>query len=79
MKFRYFYIANFEQVALKIDWDVYGLINNINNSFTENKLWLDVAVHMQGKYRENVQSEFIQNNTTFDGFIEPIITLMFIA
>ena len=52
-----------EQVALNIDWDVYGLINKINKIFRR-KMWVvNEAVHMQGKYRENVQSEFIQNNT----------------
>ena len=52
-----------EQVALNIDWDLYGLINKINKIF-HRKLWVvDVAVHILGKYRENVQSEFIQNNT----------------
>ena len=52
-----------EEVALNIDWDVYGLMNKINKIFRR-KLWVaDVAVHMQGKYREKVQREFIQNNT----------------
>ena len=34
-----------EQVALNIDWDVYGLINKIK--IFRRKLWVvDVAVHM---------------------------------
>ena len=35
-----------EQVALNIDWDVYGLINKINKIFRR-KMWVvDEAVHM---------------------------------
>ena len=35
-----------EQVALNIDWDVYGLIIKISKIFRR-KLWVvDVAVHM---------------------------------
>ena len=35
-----------EQVALNIDWNVYGLINKINKMFLR-KMWLvDVAIHM---------------------------------
>ena len=52
-----------KQVAFNIDWDVYGLINKNNKIFRRKFLVADVAVHMLGKYRENVQSEFIQNNT----------------
>ena len=35
-----------EQVALNIDWNVYGLINKINKIFRR-KMWVvDEAVHM---------------------------------
>ena len=35
-----------EQVALNIDWNVYGLINKINKMFLR-KMWLvDVAIYM---------------------------------
>ena len=35
-----------EQVALNIDWDVYGLINKINKIFRR-KMWVvNEAVHM---------------------------------
>ena len=73
-----------EQVALNIDWDMYGLINKINKMFLR-KLWLVyVAIHMQGKWRTVQQGErakriYSKQHRIFDGFIEPIITWMFIA
>ena len=35
-----------EQVALNIDWDVYGIMNKISKIFRRTLWVVDVAVHM---------------------------------